>query len=90
MSESNDDRAKNGWSEWSKYVLQELKRLNDCYESLNKKMDEICKGVEKKIQKNREDIIVLKLKAGLWGLLGGAIPIVIALGVYVIKEVMSK
>lgn len=26
----------NGWNEWSKYVLSELKRLNDNYEELGK------------------------------------------------------
>lgn len=29
----------NGWNEWSKYVLEELKRLNNCYEKLDEKMD---------------------------------------------------
>ncbi len=31
----------NGWNEWSKYVLKELKRLNDCYEKLDEKIDKI-------------------------------------------------
>ncbi len=30
-----------GWNEWSKYVLKELKRLNDCYEKLDEKIDKI-------------------------------------------------
>ncbi len=29
----------NGWSEWSKYVLKELERLNLCYRELNEKVD---------------------------------------------------
>lgn len=29
----------NGWNKWSMYVLEELKRLNACYEKLDKKID---------------------------------------------------
>ena len=28
-----------GWTEWSRHVLAELIRLNDCYENLDKKID---------------------------------------------------
>ena len=31
----------NGWNEWSKHVLLELQRLNDCYEKLDEKVDKI-------------------------------------------------
>ncbi len=50
----------NEWQDWSKYVLKELERLNNCYSSLDTKM-----------QKVREDIATLNVKAGLWGVLGG-------------------
>ena len=30
---------KNGWNEWSKFVLKELERLNTCYERLDEKLD---------------------------------------------------
>jgi len=33
------DGPNNGWAEWSKYVLKELDRLNECYKDLDKKMD---------------------------------------------------
>jgi len=56
------------------YVLSELKRLNDCYNRLDEKLDRVC-----------IDIAGLKVKAGMWGLVGGAIPIIIGLGVWVLK-----
>ena len=31
----------NGWIEWSKFVLKELERLNDCYEKLDTKVDKM-------------------------------------------------
>ena len=33
------EKQPNGWSEWSKYVLKELERLNDCYKSMDEKLD---------------------------------------------------
>lgn len=60
----------NGWETWSKYVLKELERLNDCYEKLDKKVDII-----------RNDIIILKVKAGIWGAFAGAIPVIIMIAV---------
>lgn len=35
----------NGWNEWSKYVLKELERLNDCYEKLDKRLDKLTENV---------------------------------------------
>lgn len=64
----------NGWDEYQKLVLHELKELN------------------KKAEANlvdhaaiKEDIATLKVKAGIWGLVGGMIPVVIALGVMILK-----
>ena len=65
----------NGWSIWSKYVLKELERLNDCYDKLDGKIDNII-----------EDIIMLKVKAGIWGLFGGAIPVIIGLIIMLLKK----
>lgn len=58
----------NGWSEWSKYVLKELERLNICFEGLDKKVDDI-----------KTDITMLKVKAAMWGALGSLIaaPIIV-------------
>lgn len=68
----------NGWPEWSRYVLKELERLNDCYEKLQENYTEF-----------KEDFVALqtefKIKAGVWGLLGGLIPVVIGLGYLILK-----
>ena len=66
------------WEEHQMFVLQELKRLNVNIEKVENKLDCISK-----------DTAVLKVKAGLWGLLGGAIPIMIALGIYILKDLLK-
>jgi len=63
----------NGWSEWSRFVLKELERLNTCYERLDEKLDKV-----------NNDIIALKLKAGVWGALAGAIPVLVAILVWLL------
>jgi len=55
MTGNNDD-----WESWSKFVLKELERLNDCYDNLNKEVIKIGK-----------DIVSLKVKSGAWGAIGG-------------------
>lgn len=55
-------------------MLQELKRLNDCYEKLDGKID-----------KMTVDVVSLRIKAGIWGLMGGFMPVAIALAIYYLK-----
>jgi hypothetical protein len=31
----------NGWNEWSRYVLKELERLNECYDKQTTKLDDL-------------------------------------------------
>jgi hypothetical protein len=55
----------NGWKEWSRYVLKELERLNTSYESLR---DDIVKI--------KQEIATLKVQAGIWGAIAGAMPVI--------------
>jgi len=59
--------ADNGWNEWSRHVLAELERLNGCYEDINKTVNKI-----------HIEIAMLKVKSGMWGAIGGCIPLVVA------------
>ena len=69
-----DDHG-NGWREWSKYVLKEMERLNACYDQQTKI-----------INKMVIDIAMLKVKAGVWGALGGAVSVAIGIGVLLLKS----
>jgi hypothetical protein len=64
------------WNEWSKYVLKELERLNGCYFSLDEKVGKI-----------QQEIAMLKVKSGIWGAIGGCIPVIVLL---VIKFLENK
>lgn len=63
----------NGWVEWKEYVLAELKRIDMAHEKINDKLDQL-----------RLDIIMLKFKSSIWGLVGASIPIAIAIVIQLI------
>jgi len=65
------------WKDYQEFVLRELNRLNNNVEKLEEKIDIIS-----------TDIAVLKIKAGLWGLIGGALPILIALAIYFLSGII--
>lgn len=69
------DKSTNGWTAWEKHVLAELEDLKLSYRRLT---DEI-HGARMEIER-------LKVKAGIWGLIGGSVPVVIGMGVYLIQR----
>ena len=73
--EDNLTISKEGWREYGVHVLAELKRLNSCYGSLLDEMIIV-----------KQEIAMLKIKAGLWGAAAGAIPSLAALLIYVVAK----
>ena len=71
------DDEKNGWAEYSKLVLHELQRLNKCREGDLKEFGEFKDCVKRSFEGIRIDLAVLKVKAGVWGFIGAAIPILV-------------
>ena len=67
--------AESDWSQWEKYVIEELKRHQDDHREIQRQLTQIT-----------VDIAALKIKAGVWGLIGSAIPVV---GV-VLYEILTK
>ena len=65
----------NGWDEWSKHVLMELERLNTCM-----------MNIDNDLRKLSIEIAMLKVKAGVWGVIGGSIPAIVALAYFLIKS----
>lgn len=66
---------KNGWPEWSRFVLKELERFNECYEAQTKL-----------IQAIQIEVAMLKVKSGIWGFAAGFIPSVGILIYMIIKQ----
>jgi len=65
-----------GWDGWGNHVLEELKRLNCNYETINREINSI-----------KMDIAALKVKSGVWGTVGG----VLTVAIYIIFQfVMAK
>lgn len=60
--------APDGWQEWSKFVLKELTRLGDAYENLTKKVND-------ELTELKTEVAMLKVKSGIWGLIGGILVI---------------
>lgn len=72
--ENND-----GWNEWSRHVLSELERINQQVEKLHDEVSRL-----------RQDLAVvrteLRLKAGIWGAIGAAIPVIVMLAFQLLKK----
>lgn len=78
-----------GWREYRRLILSELKRIdervgseaethrNSIAETERVIMDKLS-ALDSRLSATREDVTILKVKAGVWGLMGGMIP---ALGV---------
>ena len=58
--------------EWLQY---EFKRLNTCVENIRDDLQLI-----------HIEITKLKLKAGVWGFLAGAIPVLVMMGIYILTK----
>lgn len=63
-----------GWNEWSKHVLKELERLNDCYASLLKAHGDTKESDGQRYGRLKTEIAILKVKSGMWGAIAGAVP----------------
>ena len=63
------------WSAWGKHVLAELERNEADHKMQMSKIDDL-----------RNDVAMLKVKAGLWGALGGLAPALIAFIFWAIKS----
>ncbi len=65
----------NGWSKWQEHVLAELKRYGVWMGNMDKSITHIKVKVGK-----------LQVKAGVWGIIGGMVPVTIIVVLWLIKE----
>lgn len=57
----------NGWQEYQRLVLHELKAHTDSLSEFSKELNTV-----------KVELGMLKVKSGLWGLMGGFVPVAIA------------
>jgi len=68
------DEPTNGWREWGKHVLSELERNERDHTELKNSQVLIL-----------SEIAALKVKSGMWGAVGGAIPVIVALAIMALQ-----
>ncbi len=84
------DNESNGWREYQKLVLSELRRLDENVEKMNDRIERALKhernnrrmidnGTKEDIRTLQLEVHGLKIKAGIWGLIGGLLPVLTAL-----------
>ena len=66
----------NGWNEWSRHVLAELIRLQELCRTLNAEAEKRDEARQKDIVELKTQMSALQVKAGLFGAVGAAIPII--------------
>jgi len=70
-----------GWTEYSKFVLKELERLNNQFEKISEKL-------EKQNTTYTSEITNLKLvtakQGAIWGFVAGAIPVIISIVLHLV------
>lgn len=84
------EHSNNGWREYQRLVLAELKRLDENVEKLADKIDKAVRhernnrqtvenATMAEVRRIALEVHGLKIKAGIWGLLGGLLPVLTAL-----------
>ena len=84
------DTGNNGWRDYQKLVLNELRRLDENVEKLGDRVDIALKhergnrqvvenATQADLQRLALDVNTLKLKCGVYGLVGGLLPVCTAL-----------
>ena len=87
----------NGWNEYQRYVLAEIKRVAKNTDDIRRTTDEsnlqfvtLISQVElrvlAKISILNQEIAALKVKASIWGGVGGAVIILMALCVWLVQQ----
>ena len=69
------DVSDNSWFAWSKHVLMQLEQDTKCMLEIKKDINAI-----------KIEIAQLKVKSGVWGLIGGAIPVAVGLAIWLLTK----
>jgi hypothetical protein len=79
------EQHENDWSEWQKLVIEKFKTLDEVKEDVKTIMVNDLPHI-------REEIATLKVKAGIWGAIAGALPalIISAIGILIVLSQLGK
>ena len=69
------DQDGNSWYAWSKHVLLQLESDTKCLHEIKKQLMSI-----------EKEITALKVKSGIWGAIGGAIPVCVLIIMWLVRK----
>jgi len=78
--------SSSNWNEWSRYVLAEIQRLDVFCESLLRADADDKADLNAELQAIKIEIAMLNVKSGIWGLIGGLVPVLIVLVLEYLKK----
>ena len=90
------NKPTNGWYEWSRWVLKNIEQINNKLEQMPSSKDlarlTCCaEALENDIQDLEKKIVrlevELKIKAGIWGAIGAAIPVIALILLKILGEI---
>jgi hypothetical protein len=70
----------NGWSDWAKYVVENIKELS----SAQKELLDHSQKVEIAVQVLKKEF---QIKSGLYGLIGGGLTVLLGLGLWLVQRI---
>lgn len=73
------DEAGNGWGEYRKLVMTEIDRLAREIRHERNNAKQVQQHLWDQMLRVEKEVATLKVKCGIWGLVGGLIPVVTAL-----------
>jgi hypothetical protein len=73
------DDAGNGWGEYRKLVMTEIERLAREIRHERNNQKQVQQHLWDQMLRIEKEVASLKVKCGVWGLVGGLIPVVTAL-----------
>ena len=79
MSPDSNVGGSNGWDEWRNHILLELKDNGETHKCIMEKLTKIDHGLTE-----------LQIKSGVWGLMGGLIPVLIVAVFWMIRYLEGK
>ena len=71
--------SENSWFAWSKHVLMQLETDSKCLHELKKEVF----ALKIEIQGLKKD---MQYRCGVWGMIGGALPVALGLAIWAIKN----
>jgi hypothetical protein len=77
-----DSKSIDSWNEWGKHVLAELERLSSSCVVI----DERVQRIDARVRGIEIEIGMLKVKSGVWGLVGGMIPVLIGITLMILSK----